>query len=311
MVVPAHDEAAVIEHCLRSLLEGASPGEFEVVVVANGCTDDTASLARSVGEQLGQRVVVLELEEASKAAALRAADRATGTFPRVYLDADVVCGARTVRALAAALQSPGVDLAVPGRELDLSAAGRGSRLYYSTWARSSKVQGMLAGRGCYALSARGRLLIGPFPDQVADDRFVTTAVPRSAARVVPDSVRISPPGDLRTVLAVRERVYAGNLQLGAVPYGEPRPAGRRVLDLLGPPSGWPGFVVYAAVTCLAKVRARAAVQRGGVRWGRDAARGAGQDRPPVPEGTAGPVPPGPGRTAGADRLVGDSAAGRP
>ena len=45
VVIPAHDEEAVIERCLGTLLADARAGEVEVVVVCNGCTDDTAARA--------------------------------------------------------------------------------------------------------------------------------------------------------------------------------------------------------------------------------------------------------------------------
>src|SRR5262249_5142571 len=86
VLIPAHNEAAVIERCLKTLFEGTEPGELEVAVVCNGCRDATADLARA----FGQAVTVIELEEGSKPAALRAGDRCLRTFPRLYLDADVV-----------------------------------------------------------------------------------------------------------------------------------------------------------------------------------------------------------------------------
>src|SRR5438105_4681173 len=61
VVVPAHDEAAVIGRCLRALTEGSDPGEVEVVVVCNGCRDDTAASARAAWAD----VVVAEVPEAS------------------------------------------------------------------------------------------------------------------------------------------------------------------------------------------------------------------------------------------------------
>ena len=59
VVIAAHDEESVLPRCLRALLDAAGPGEFEVFVVANGCTDRTAAqqLAQadrcSVGEPVG------------------------------------------------------------------------------------------------------------------------------------------------------------------------------------------------------------------------------------------------------------------
>ena len=85
-VIPAHNEAAVILRCLDTLLAGFRPGELDVVVTCNGCTDGTADVVRSSGHQ----VRVLEIDAASKPAALRAAEEVVTAFPRLYLDADVV-----------------------------------------------------------------------------------------------------------------------------------------------------------------------------------------------------------------------------
>jgi GT2 family glycosyltransferase len=50
IVVPAHDEATVITRCVRSLLEQEdAPERYDVVVVADNCTDDTAGVARAAG----------------------------------------------------------------------------------------------------------------------------------------------------------------------------------------------------------------------------------------------------------------------
>jgi 1,2-diacylglycerol 3-beta-glucosyltransferase len=49
-LVPAHDEALLIERCVRSLLAQSYPKHLlRVVVVADNCTDATAALARNEG----------------------------------------------------------------------------------------------------------------------------------------------------------------------------------------------------------------------------------------------------------------------
>jgi glycosyltransferase involved in cell wall biosynthesis len=98
IVVPAHNEERVLGRTLSALLADTSPSEFDVVVVANGCTDGTAEVARGFG---GVRVV--ETDVPSKSHALRLGDETAAGFPRVYLDADVVLPAAHVRALCAAL----------------------------------------------------------------------------------------------------------------------------------------------------------------------------------------------------------------
>jgi cellulose synthase/poly-beta-1,6-N-acetylglucosamine synthase-like glycosyltransferase len=56
VIVPAHNEAAVIERCVRSLLRIDWPaGQFRVLVVADNCDDATAVLARRAGAEVLER----------------------------------------------------------------------------------------------------------------------------------------------------------------------------------------------------------------------------------------------------------------
>jgi len=73
IVIPAHDEEAVIGACLRSLLAQRYDGPVHVVVVANGCRDATALVACGFTAAFRDRSIdldVLELDVASKPAAL-------------------------------------------------------------------------------------------------------------------------------------------------------------------------------------------------------------------------------------------------
>jgi cellulose synthase/poly-beta-1,6-N-acetylglucosamine synthase-like glycosyltransferase len=46
VIIPAHNEAGVIERTLGRLAPLAGDRQVEVIVACNGCTDDTAELAR-------------------------------------------------------------------------------------------------------------------------------------------------------------------------------------------------------------------------------------------------------------------------
>jgi glycosyltransferase involved in cell wall biosynthesis len=76
VIIPACNEASVIGRCVDALLQGA-PG-IEVVVVCNGCTDDTALVAR---EQGVGNVTVVETPVGSKIAALNLGDGIATKFP--------------------------------------------------------------------------------------------------------------------------------------------------------------------------------------------------------------------------------------
>lgn len=56
LVIPAHDEEVVIEATLASLVEQSYPrAAYELVVVADNCTDSTAALARAAGATVLER----------------------------------------------------------------------------------------------------------------------------------------------------------------------------------------------------------------------------------------------------------------
>ena len=55
-LVPAHDEALLIEECVTSLMRmTATDADFRVVVIADNCSDDTAARARACGAQVLER----------------------------------------------------------------------------------------------------------------------------------------------------------------------------------------------------------------------------------------------------------------
>jgi glycosyltransferase involved in cell wall biosynthesis len=271
VVVPAHDEGSSIARCLEALLGGAEPGEFEVVVVANGCTDDTADAARRAASALGAVVSVEETPVASKTHALRVGDQAARTFPRLYLDADVVCPTSTARALVQAVADQGVELAVPQRRLDLTSAGWPARRYYRAWSEMPRAQRALTGRGLYAFSQRGRDRFAEFPDVVADDFWAVNQVPASAAQVVAAPVTIRPPGRLPDVVRVRSRIYAANQRIGGP--AKPESVTHDLRHLLRRPEHWLDLAVFAGVTVVAR---RRAATSGAVSLaaGRDSVRGA-------------------------------------
>ena len=148
-------------------MTGARPGELEVIVACNGCTDRTADIARGFGEP----VRVLETDQASKTAALNAADEVATGFPRFYVDADVVLDLASIRAMAAVLERGDALLAAPSLRMDLSKTTWPVRAYYRVWT-SLPYNQVMVGTGAYGLSRAGRARFDRFPDVIADDGFV-------------------------------------------------------------------------------------------------------------------------------------------
>lgn len=268
MVIPAHDEAASIGPNLTALLDGLDPTEVEVVVVCNGCTDDTAARARAVSAD----ITVLELEEASKVGALRAGDAVATSWPRVYLDADVTAHGESIRRLLAELSSDGALSARPPVSYDTPRSSWAVRRYYAARERLDGVMGDLCAAGVYGLSEGGRARFGEFPDLVADDLFVARAVGDARMEIVDaDPIVVHVPRTARAQLRVLKRVQWGNAELAAArPDLARSTTGGTVRDLLASVRGLGPAIdaaVYAAFAVAGRLAARA--DRRPERWERD------------------------------------------
>ncbi|MFI7607391.1 glycosyltransferase [Micromonospora sp. NPDC049366] len=268
VVIAAHNEADVIGRCLDTLLADARDGEFDVTVVANGCTDGTARVA---ADRPGVRVV--ELDVASKPAALNAGDRVAVGFPRVYLDADVVVTTESLRLLADAVR-PRADeatgrplAAVPRRALDLARRPLPVRGYYAVHQHLPALRNGLFGRGAIALSAAGRDRFEAFPDVLADDLFLDSLFePAEKREVAGASSVVATPRRVDDLVRRLTRVRAGNTAMRAATAHDTASDGVREADRLSwlrdvvLPRPWlaPAAACYVLITLTAASRARRA-----------------------------------------------------
>jgi glycosyltransferase involved in cell wall biosynthesis len=268
IVIPAHNEEAVVAANLRRLLHGTTPGEFDVVVVANACSDGTATAAERVD---GVRVV--ETPVPGKPNALRLGDAACRAYPRIYLDADVQLDAPSVRELMAACSKPGILACAPTPSLDLTGAGAVVKRVHRVHEALIGPQRALAGAGAYVLTEAGHDRVFPMPDVISDDGLVHASF-APHERVVVRTARsvVRPARTVSAYLNRRVRVRRGNRQLAQL--GRSAPEGRLTLgDLaglvrrrrVGPLDG----CCYLAVLVLDRALTRLRGGRGDA-WGSDA-----------------------------------------
>lgn len=262
IVVPAHNEAAVIGRLLGGLLAQAQPGEFDIVVVPNGCSDDTAAVA----QRYGPDVRVIESPVASKHAALRLGDEHARGFPRLYVDADIELSTSAVRALVAELRVPGVLAAAPERVVDRSRSVWPVRWYYDVWEQLPTVRSGLYGRGVVAVNAEGFARITAMPEVMGDDLAASVAFADGERRVVAAApVVVHAPRTLGDLIRRRIRSQVVVTQMAGV-----TPAAAQARTSLGDlvalvrrrPLLAPKMAVFVAVTLAARWRARGAIRRG-------------------------------------------------
>ncbi|HZB30810.1 MAG TPA: glycosyltransferase [Streptosporangiaceae bacterium] len=268
-MIPAHNESAGIRRCLDALFAGVAPEELDVLVVCNGCGDDTAALARSSGHP----VRVIELEAASKPAALRAGDALARALPRIYLDADVVLHGSAACVLLERLRA-GAVAARPPIHYASSASSAPVRSYYRARSQLPALLGSLWGAGVYGLSEAGRSRFDAFPDVVADDLWVDRQFAPAEIEIVDcPPVEVAVPRRARDLLRVLRRTYRGKAETAGVdPHGRGRETTVSTLQQLrrvaaaGPHAALDA-ATYAAFAVSARLALAAPLS--GVRWERD------------------------------------------
>lgn len=277
LIIPAHNEEAVIGRCLRSVLAEA-PDDYpmQIIVAANGCTDRTAEVARASAPAID----LLTLEKGSKTEAMNAANAVARHFPRIYLDADVECGFTTLIALVEALQDERVIIAAPAIRIDLSRANFLVRAYYRVWLRQPFAREGKGGAGCYALAKAAAEKVGPFPDIIADDMWIHTRFPDEQRRIVtqdrhgnPVFTTVHPPRTALDQIRVEARRQIGNRQLWQThPSPYPPEAGGKtgVIAAFRGGSGLTAVAVFFAMKLAARVLAKWDTMRGRSNvWSRD------------------------------------------
>jgi glycosyltransferase involved in cell wall biosynthesis len=214
VIIPAHNEAAVIKRCLDALLSEFRPGELDVVVACNACADGTEDIVRSSGYQ----VRVVEIDIASKTAALRAAEEVVSTFPRIYLDADVILTSGAARRVLECLRAGPALAARPPIKYNTDSSAFIVRSYYRARSAVPKLMGSLWGAGVYGLSAAGRARFGEFPEVTGDDLFVDQQFQRGEIAVVDaPPVIVNVPRRTRDLMRIMRRINKGNTENRAHP----------------------------------------------------------------------------------------------
>ncbi len=272
IVIPANNEALVIERGLAAILEGSAPGEFEIVVVCNGCSDDTADRARRFGSQ----VKVVETATPSKIHALNLGDQQVTAFPRFYVDADIQISAAAVRDVAALLgEGSPILVAAPRAVVAYEDRPFLVRAFYRIWTRLPYFSENMIGSGVYAFSRQGRARFDQFPEITADDEFARLiASPSERSSSAATTFTIHPPRTVRGLLDIMTRARSGMYEFREkfpnLSTNNNTDAGRSLRIIATSPSMWRDGPIYLGIMAIAKLRAHQRQRQGRSRgWERD------------------------------------------
>lgn len=205
VIIPAHNEEAIIDACLQRLQYLKDFNDVQVIVACNGSTDSTADRVRAY-----PWATLVEIAQASKPAALNAGDAHARYWPRVYLDADIHLDSTAILAMAFEVRPGGALACRPSYEFYLPRASCLLRRYYRARSRTSFFGKALWGAGVFALSEVGHRRLGSFPNLTADDLHVHSLfIPNEIAVLSDETVMVPVPLTLRDTLRVGRRVRRG------------------------------------------------------------------------------------------------------
>jgi glycosyltransferase involved in cell wall biosynthesis len=269
IIIPAHNESAVIGRCLQSIFSAALPAEFEVIVVCNGCSDSTADIVRNDFPFAS----LIETPKASKTGALNLGDAAASVFPRIYLDADLVVSVESLRLIVQPLVSDDALAACGQMNISFNQSSFPVRSFYRVWSHNSYLKNGKFG-GLFAVSRKGHSRVSPFPELTNDDEFVRRSFTgEERAFVENSSFEMIAPRSISGLLKIRSRAIRGTRELSQVGYLDEQPQSRNIVELLAiiikKPSLWVDTFFYIGISLLVRVKVVVAGKKNNQMWERD------------------------------------------
>jgi len=271
VIVPAHNEEAVVSRSIESIRRNAGADSYQVVLVANGCSDATATVARRTWPS----VHVIETETASKSNALNLGDAEALGFPRFYMDADITLTPEAIDTIGSRMAEAGALAAAPAMEMRFLNASWLVRAYYEVWQELPYVREGMIGVGIYALSEEGRRRFARFPSIIADDGYIRLLFkPEERLCVTECRSIVTAPTSLSGLIKIKTRSRLGGYELAEkfpeLALNEKKDYAGALWPLLRRPGLWPSLFVYLTVNLIVRFRARKMHYRGahGV-WERD------------------------------------------
>lgn len=269
ILIPAYNEASVIARCLDALALEPGQTEIEVIVIANGCKDDTVGIARTAMPEA--RVIDTPIGGKTRAMNI-GVDRARGTI-LAFLDADLTLSAREISELADRMENDGTNAACGQMRVGLRGASAAVRAFYGVWAQNTYFdQGKLG--GFYLLTRAKVDQLFPLPAVTNDDEYIRRHLRSNEITFDPGvSFVAEAPRTLSALIKVRTRVQRGNAELvrmGVLPHRKVKNRSNFLSRVVFRPDLWAGFCVYLGVGARVRLSGLLARNKSSARqWERD------------------------------------------
>lgn len=267
IIIPAYNEANCIKNTL-SEYDGIIGEKLEVIVIPNGCNDNTAEVVK----MNFPHVSVIELEEGSKTLAINKGIEIASNKNILVQDADVIIRKYDVKRILDFIENEIYLFASPVPIFE-STDNFWVKKYYNFLSVTPVYKLGMVSSGVYLLSPKAIEIIGFFPHVIADDGYVKGVLgPYNLTKISNCYSMVKLPKDLWSLIKIKTRSRLGNLEL-AGKYISPSTGGNSLLSLIK--IGFKNrmlsdFFIYAFVTFGSLVRAKKQLNnKNKLTWERD------------------------------------------
>lgn len=256
VIIPAHNEATVIQDCLDSLIH--QTGIDNIIVACNGCTDNTADIVQKSYGHLTQ-LICLDLNKPSKTHAINEAEKLAKHYPIFYIDADTQLSANAITTISTQMQQQGIELAAPMPHIHTHQSSWLVKQYYKIWLSLPYIKAGVIATCSFVVSEQGRKRFEYFPDVINDDGFIRCQFkPHEIANIEGSKINIQAPRDVFSLIKIKTRARLGNMQLnhlGLCTHPAPKAYTQSMKQLLFS-TKFISASIYYAIAIVIRLRAR-------------------------------------------------------
>lgn len=211
IIIPAHNEAAVIRHCLDSIVHQTNVDK--IIVACNGCTDNTVEIINTHYANI-DKLVCLDIDKPSKTNAINEAEKYVHTYPVFYIDADTHLSNDAITNIISGMQTQQLELAAPTPMIDTSASSWLVKQYYKIWLQLPYIKAGVIATCSFVVSEQGRKRFHQFPDIINDDGYMRCQFKANEIGNIANSeITIKAPRDVYSLIKIKTRARLGNIQL--------------------------------------------------------------------------------------------------
>lgn len=271
IIIAAYNE----ENCIGELLSNLGHGKsnlFQIVVICNGCTDNTENIIR----EKFPNVYLGIAQTASKSLAIRTAESLNIGFPRLYLDADIALNQQQAETLFKKVQNDDrIGLFVPSSITDTKSSSYFVDQYYQAWYSTGFVKNKGFGCGCYIINEPSRQTFNLWPELISDDGFLREVF-NDIIILKQVCVTVAAPKTLFSLLKIKTRSKYGNIELkkylsdNNLSYESKHKQSNKEVSSFNPLSlSFKHAIIYSFVNAYAKAAAHWNLFTGTFKWHRD------------------------------------------